>query len=417
VVTDLDSETKESDPETIQEAKITRVSFEKWRQIKKDRKIDPEQSVLLVSSKANAKPYVRKKPRSDPEASATEDNIADPVTKESRELGVPYRLAINSHYLLGAVAQCTGAEITEACNVFIRPFKYLVWYEAEIRQFFTDLELAYDQARRKARTEREHDSLEGGFRDEKSAVAVSDDKESVQKTETAASVADRAKRERDEFGCLLEFMDRDMAEIFEIKRQISDKSLKEVAFEHLWLLFRPGNITYRANVEGDANRRQAYRILHVIGGRVSLDTGKKFFDHAIMGREWDFDSESEERMFDTVKSSDREITSLIIDCCFIDCDGLRIGPRPKRFSIQRYNGTRPVTSLPLYPCFLHPDNAGISKTLIARGRQFIELAAGVHKKYEGRTIRVSNQTTRHTENSFVIPEAEVCGLFYNPTQS
>ncbi|KAK6340044.1 hypothetical protein TWF730_001819 [Orbilia blumenaviensis] len=404
---DSDSEKKEHAPEVIQEVKITRVPPEKWRQVKKERKIDPHQSVLLVSSKANFKVNLRKKRAEALKAGAAEKKTADPVTKESGQLDVPYRLAINSPYLLNAIGQCTGANITEDRNVLVRPFKYLVWYEAEIRQFFKDLELAYEQAEAEDQADLRHDSPKIGVRDDdNTAAAITDDGESAKKTETAREAVDRAKRERDEFRCLLEFMDRDMADIFDIKRQISDKTLKGIAFEHLWQLFRPGNIAYHFNTQDDGSRYQAYRILHVTGGRVCFDSGKKSSFNAVKDRTWESESETEERCRDIIGSSGHEVTSFLIDCFYFESDGLRIGPRSKRFVVPRYKGTRPINLLPLYPSFLHPDNQRIQAILLARGKQFIEAAGGTHKKYEGNTIRESNITTK-SYNNFMIDDAQV----------
>ena len=399
----------------IPEVKITRVPPEAWRQVKKERKIDPHQSVLLVSSKANVKTNLRKKRPSALKASATEKKTADPGTKGSGQLDVPYRLAVNSPYLLDAIGQCTGANITETQNVLVRPFKYLVWYEAEITQFVNELELAYVQAEAEAEAQAdlEHDSRKIGFEDDNTAAARVGDGESDKGTETARETADRTKRERDEFRCLLEFMDRDMADIFDIKRQISDKTLKGLTFEHLWLLFRPGDIAYHFNIQDDDNRCQAYRILHVTGGRLCFDSGKKCSFNAVRDRDWVSESETDERCRDIIGSSDHEVTSFIIDCFYIDFDGLRIGPRSKRFVIPRYKDTRSINSLPLYPSFLHPNNQRIQETLLARGKQFIKLATGAHEKYEGNTIRESNQTTKSYHN-FVIDDAEVCGLQIPP---
>lgn len=393
----------------IQQVKITRVPPEEWRRVKKERKINPHQSVLLVSSKANVKTDLRKKRRSTLKASATGNGTADPATERSRPLDVPYRLAVNSPYLLHAIGKCTGTNITETRNVLIRPFKYLVWYEAEIRQFCKDLELDYEQAEAEAQADLEHSSQNLGLKAANIAAAIKDDEKSDKETETLRQAADRAKQERDEFRCLLEFMDRDMADIFDIKHQISDKTLKELAYEHLWQLFRPGDIVHHPNAQDEGSRYQAYRIIHVTGGRVCFDTGKKSSFNAVRDRNWESESETEERCREAVSTSDHEMTSFIIDCFYIEFDGHRIGPRPKRFVVPRYKGTLPISSLPLYPSFLHPDNQRIQETLIARGKQFVELEAGIHKKYEGITIRESNQTTRNW-NNYVIGDAEVLDL-------
>lgn len=387
------NETKNTDPAKTQEAKITRVPPEEWRRVKKGRKLDLDQSVLITSSKVNVKANLRKLRRES--AIRKKKGESSQNAEVSQQLDVPYRLAINSQYLLHALGECIGEELTETQNVFVRPFKYLVGHEAEIRQFYADLESAYDQAEADAQAEvvQEKETSE----DEISAET---------EHETLREIADRAKRQRDEFRCLIEFMDHDMADIFDVKRQISNKTIKEIAFENLWQLFRPGQTSYLFQNRDDHRRCQALQILHVTGGREVFDSGKKCSFDPVRDREWDSETESEERCRDIVKASDHESTSFIIDSFHIDFDGFRMGPRPKRFVISRYVGARPVKILPLYPSFLHPNDSQIQEILLHRGKKFTELATGTHRKYDGFTIRESNQTTRGFYN-YVIADTEL----------
>jgi len=363
--------------------------------VKKERKIDPGQSVLIVSSKANFRANLRKRRKTTPKPSLPEKlpNDDHSVADESKRLDVPYRLAVNSRYLLDTLGQWVGPELSETRNVLVRPFKYLVFYEQEIRQFYQDLE---------AQVDAETDAEQGN-----GVAHATEDLDSGQ--ETAKQAASRAKRERDEFRCVIEFMDRDMADIFDIKRQIIDKTLNEIAFEHLWQLFRPGQAAYQFPAQDHGGRCQAFRILHVTGGRACFDFGKQSFD-PVRARDFNGESETEERCREIVRSSDNEITAFIIDCFSIDFDGHRVGPKPKRFAIQRYQGTRPIKILALYPAVLHPDDQQIQKQLQTRGRRFSELAPGVHKRYDGHTLRESNHVPSSYKN-YLIDQAEVCSSF------
>ncbi|KAK4204943.1 hypothetical protein QBC40DRAFT_75026 [Triangularia verruculosa] len=390
--------TEAADQAKAQETKITRIPPEQWRRVKKGRRINLGQSVLLVSSVANASTNMRKKKLA---STLRKAGARSQAVEEPGSLDIPYRLAINSRYLLSAIGECIGEQITEAQNVIVRPFKHLVTYEAEIRQFFSDLESTYEQA--EADLEAHVASKNDMAPDTQSHDA---------KEKNLREVADRAKRERDELRCLLEFMDRDMADIFDVKRQISEKTLKEISFEHLWQLFWPGQIIYQFKTQDDASRCQAYQILHVTGGRVAFDFGFKAIFDPVAARKWDGDSETEERNREMVTSTKDENTSFIIDCFCIDFDGVRIGPKSKRFVMPRYAGTRPLELLSLYPAFLHPNNHQIQESLLARGRKFTELAMGTHKRYDGQTIRESNYThpgvhIRGGYRNYVIPDAEL----------
>ena len=77
-----------------------------------------------------------------------------------------------------------------------------------------------------------------------------------------------AVRLRDQLGCLIGFMNDDMKEIFEVKRQIDTGTLTRISFNYLWLLFKPGD-----TILSGTTQRRAYRVLHVTGGRTILDIG------------------------------------------------------------------------------------------------------------------------------------------------
>ncbi|KAK0672652.1 putative ATPase [Cercophora samala] len=380
-------------PSKKQEPKITRVPPEEWRRVKKGRKIDLDQSVLIVSSKVNVKASLWKLRQASAMRKKTGESYQ--AHDKPRQLDVPYRLAINSKYLLEALGECIGERLTETENVFVRPFKYLVGHEADIRQFYSELVSAYEQAEADAQ-------IQAVQAQEAAGNKISTEAQQ----ETPKERADRARRARDEFRCVIEFMDRDMADIFDVKRQISNKTITEIAYENLWQLFRPGQITYHFNDQDDHSRCQALQVLHVTGGREVFDTGKKCLFDPIRDRAWESESEMEERCVDIIKASDHESSSFIIDSFSIDFDGFYMGPKPRRFVIPRYAGAHPVRRLPLYPAFLHPNDSTIQETLLARGKKFTELATGAHKKYDGFTIRESNQTSRGYHN-YAIPDTEL----------
>lgn len=103
-----------------------------------------------------------------------------------------------------------------------------------------------------------------------------------------------AKAERNQLRCLVNFMDSDMQDIFDVVRQLANRSLKEVAFEHLWLLYKPGDLVYTMKDPGEFSTYQAYRVLHVTGGRPILDTLNYCGFNAINDRSWEDASETEE---------------------------------------------------------------------------------------------------------------------------
>ncbi|KAL4738843.1 hypothetical protein BDV11DRAFT_215630 [Aspergillus similis] len=205
------------------------------------------------------------------------------------------------------------------------------------------------------------------------------------------------RRERDELRCLVEFMDHDMRDIFEIKRAIQANTLREIAFEHLWQLYKPGDVIYRT-VQDDDSRRQAYRVLHVTGGRVCFDTKKLSYFDPVNYRVWDSESEDERRCRDAVRRSGAQMTNFIIDCFYLESDGVRLSPRPKRFAITPYSGSRPIASLPLRPLQFDPQKEVLEKQLVARGARFMEVAQGKHMEYHGNTIEESKHSQYRHRN-------------------
>ncbi|KAK2812459.1 hypothetical protein FQN50_001460 [Emmonsiellopsis sp. PD_5] len=325
-------------PEEIakQEATITRVPLEEWRSVKPGPKIDIHQSVLLVSSKAGARAKLRRPAQLSPKLARDCAN----ASKENPEpLGIPYRLAINSSYLLNVLSHCTGEAFTESRNVLVRPFKYLVGYESEIRQFAEDTQLAYsrakdelakispetiiregmDQELQKSPNENQINVTTPNNVAEEPAPVAAACNGTDQELETREGQKDlinetkatyiRLENETQQLRCLLEFMDRDMRDIFDVKRHISDNSLEDIAFEHLWLLYKPGDLVLHSSPEQPNSRCQAYRILNVTGGRMCFDRRKDPswpYPEYVRDRGFDSASESEEKARDVVNSGGEE---------------------------------------------------------------------------------------------------------------
>ena len=201
----------------------------------------------------------------------------------------------------------------------------------------------------------------------------------------------RAKAERDQLRCLVDFMSSDMQDIFDVKRQTADRTLKEVAFEHLWLVYAPGDLVYKRDIIEGSSTYQAYRVLHVTGGRPILDTLNNCGFNSINDRDWEGESESEEKVRDTIRGSSLTITPVVIDCFSIDFDGNRMGPKSRRFVIPAFNGKRKVDALELCPPFSLPQHERLREELIERGRKFTRVANGSHKQYSGTTLRETKE--------------------------
>lgn len=340
------------------------------------------------------------------------DAISSP--EEVPQIDIAYRLAINSRTLLNILGECTGMGFPEDQNVWLRPFKYLVAYETEVRQALHDAELNFDQLEAKSPHQVDMSlSQSGASNPGPDLVQAKEDKSSTEAVglaiNTSVMDAPNVKAERDQLRCLVEFMDTDMQGIFDVKRKVTNKTLQEFAFEELWLLYKPGDLVYTWKSPDDISTYQAYRVLHVTGGRAIIDTANDSRFDAIRDRSWEDDSDTEERARDLIRSSPSNATPFIIDCFSIDFDGTRMGPKSKRFVIPSFIGKRKVDSLEICPSFSPPQPGMVHQAMIDRGRRFTQLAGGTHKRYSGTTLRESKELWESTYYywNYVIHEEEV----------
>ena len=397
-----------------QEPKIQRIPPWEWRKVKKECGINPRLPVLIVFSKGHGRVERRSTGRGSPRHNDT-PNSSDSHPGEEISSGIAYRLTINSRILLNLLRDCTGIEFPEDRNVWLRPFKYLVTYETGIRQALEDANVLLDPVNESSASPDQTDTIRNHDGDN---VPGTKPKEGEEVRADAAKLAppamgtSRVKAERDHLRCLVSFMDTDMRDIFDMKRQVAAQTLKEVAFEHLWLLYKPGDLVYSTKPPEDMSTYQAYRVLHVTGGRPILDTANKSNFDPVYSRNWEDESENEERACDSIRGSPSNVTPFIIDCFSIDFDGDRLAPKSRRFVIPKYNGNRKVDTLEICPSFSHPQHGRVYQAMVERGRRFTQLADKSHKQYSGTTLRESRELwqsnlTRMGWVNYIIHDEEV----------
>ena len=397
-----------------QEAGICRVPPWQWREVKNERKIKPDLPTLIASSKGYGMVGRRAAGRRSTKHRSTSGN-GNSKHQEEASLDVAYRLAINSRILLDVLGDCTGKDFPEDRNVWLRPFKYLVAYEAEIRQALQEAEATVKLVEVESEI-----SGHSATNEDQSAMSISSTTPTKEKSKEYINFSNSmphvstidsslAKAERDQLRCLVDFMDSDMQDIFDIKREVANQTLKEIGFEHLWLLYRPGDLVYTMKSPEDSGTYQAFRVLHVTGGRPILDTLNNCGFNAIHDRSWEEESDTEEKARDTIRGSPSDMTPLIIDCFSIEFDGNRLGPRCRRFVIPKFTSKRKVDALEVCPSFFHPQHENIHRDMVRRGRRFTQLALGTHKRYSGTTLRESRELWEsHTYYwNYVIHDEEV----------
>lgn len=414
-----ESKINEKDVQT-QEARIYRVPPWEWREVKRERVIQPNLPTLIASSKGHGRLGRRSNGRRSSRHSGT------PASRDSNQgeeplINAAYRLAINSRILLNILGDCTGMDFPEDQNVWLRPFKYLVAYETEIRQALQDAEMTFDQMKTKLEPYNQTEAIQ--FCNGVSNPSMKAAKGEGLSADAAASAPHissvdepRAKAERDQLRCLVDFMDSDMQDIFDTKNQVANKTVKEVAFEHLWLLYRPGDLVYTRRSPDEIGTYQAHRVLHVTGGRTILDSVNASGFNEIHDRSWEEESDSEEKARDAIRASPSNVTPFIIDCFSVDFDGNRLGPKSKRFVISAYTAKRKVDTLEVFPSFCHLQYAIVQRAMVDRGRRFTRLATGTHNRYAGMTLRESRELWEMNMYfyNYTIHDEEVLDFSYVP---
>lgn len=331
------------DEDIIPEPIITRVPTEQWRSVKsKWDQFEAGSGALIVST-----------------APGTDKSVV-----------MPNRLAINSEVLLAVFQKWSVPEISKSCNVLVWPFKHLIINEQKIKEALNEAEEDYQK-------ECNHEDSQ-----------LSESSESPVQTPKAKP---KSKRIRDELRCLVEFMDSDMHSIFDRRNKIQDATLKEIGFDYLWLLFKPGDLVFETDWDNGSNPLQAYRVLNVTGGRFkfhqniySMPPPEPYDAFSMNDDHIDFSGHSHSKM-----------TPFIIDCISIDFDGQNFGPRGKKVSILPYSGEKSILSLGVYPANFHPDYDNKRVELLTRGKKFMKMTKGAHKRYTGICQREPIPTTRN----------------------
>ena len=365
---------------------VTRITSDDWHDKRGARFAKPETSVLTVCN--TSRYWAGRVSLSASNNSNREIGKTGSVTGEVllAEITVerPYRLAICGYDLLKALEILFGMRLTLSNNVWIWPFKQIITYEDHIRQrliaeqnFVCEMDKDHFNQGRNLSNGTINSILENARTDHGSnGAGLLEHSESTEEDRRYAS----AVRLKSQLECLVQFMDEDMKELLSVKQRLSEGTLQNIAFEYLWLLFKPGDLIYTGSTQ-----RRAYRVLHVTGGRAILDIGEQAplnrRNSMQPTRSWE-QHEDQDLPFSHAKN-----TPFVIDAFYIDFDGDGFGPVPRRFVIQEFEGEHPIDTLPAFPAQFEKNGSETEKMLAQRGRRFMEMATVAHKRYSGLSAR------------------------------
>ena len=158
---------------------------------------------------------------------------------------------------------------------------------------------------------------------------------------------------------LVAFMNDHLGPKIELSHQVNAGSLTRISFVDLWYLFNLGQEVVSLN-----EHEQVFRVIS--------------YNHApsSIGRE-------------VIELPDAGVLHFIVTCVFFDFDGDQYGPVKRIFTIPEYEGSRSVTSLPVYPLACCPDTDAVRAVILKRGNEFINITSQqtvAHMMYYGLTL-------------------------------
>ena len=331
---------------------------------------------------------------------------------------VPDRLEINPLLLREDLHIATGIDLGDK-PVLLTPFKLLVLYEQEIRHHLERCEKTHKDLVDKARSTVALEPSSESTTNKEASAYVKDapllettlTKESIVEVMTAGptiiaeatekvSIVDtvlattlesgltaeeeaqfgpetvlsiKSARDRvDYLRSVVRFIDSDLQHIRTLRHRINNGTLKKIAFDDLWHLFNPGEVIVASN----RGHYQAYRVLHVSGGRPLFSS-----ERPLRGDNIDYKEPLLEENHKDWTRSDFDID------CFSTCfDGEEIAPIPRQFAIPEFEGERLITSLAAFPLKFAEDAASFKERLLKRGKKFKDVAVVSHQRYRGLTM-------------------------------
>ncbi|KAK8875058.1 P-loop containing nucleoside triphosphate hydrolase protein [Apiospora arundinis] len=280
-------------------------------------------------------------------ASPVGETVAD---VDADEAPLPERIRINSPALFRAITDINIAKRCPGPVLLFRPFRILVYYEQDLREWATKQEKLIGECAAKG--------TESG----------SDDDEDYEK-KLYAGLQDMR--------CLLSFIDN-----FIKKRQqyIASNRCEYVTFSILPFLYNPGDFVI------DKEERRAFQVFRVYSLPHRMLTRPAFWTDETFAK---FDN-----------------NPFVVYCKFLDANGTHIGPVSSFFIWNRFEGKRKITSFEIYP-FQYSKHTGLRNLLIERGKVFLEVAGTKHMHYSGLSI----DTREEIDSQVVIDFEEALDRF------
>lgn len=279
-------------------------------------------------------------------------------------ISVPERIRINSPWILSTLANIDKTLDATGPMVMLKPFKFLVHYETQIKDSIHTLESQVASSRSAALAQ------------ESTGTLTSDPISDAPKTQSVSQDTEHAQTTLEHMHCLAEFIDQYIKPTIHHFNKISTG---KVQFRDLWYIFKPGE--------------DIYIPIQIPRGTVSLDaamtTPEMFQDRYHMM--WRCTGVGGGRPIPPNAQRSNispESNPFKINCYYIDFDGKYFLPITHTFLIMPFIGERDITSLNLFPSRFLKDIDRIKGEHFTRGKMvFDNVASGfTHHYYVGPTL-------------------------------
>lgn len=313
---------------------------------------------------------------------------------------IPERIRINSVPIIFILLDIASENWFFTEITMLPPFKFLKYFEKEIRQSLVKLEVRWT-AVEKNETE---PSSEAG--DMKAPNEIYTNKDSNVEP-TAEELMDSVEALRD-MRCLVQFIDTYLKPQWQY---FDTAEYHKIQFADLWHIFKPGDDVFaplgtqtdsgsvkvgeqeqKAGQESLGPRKRndrsqtVWRVLSTTGGRPYLSADKN------------------DSVDDT--TTRRKQNSFWLWCYYIDYNGEKFGPVWRTFVIKPFQGEKDINSLEIHPLKFARNATGIKDRLRTRGLKFCEFKSPQHRYYAGLSLahQPNGDPMFYDEDTIVHPE-------------
>ena len=276
---------------------------------------------------------------------------------------VPERIRINSPWILQILAAIGKRIDVSGPIVMLRPYKFLIHYENEIRGSIRALEDQLSTSEAASSPDQSTDSLPS----EPSLHAY--------EMSTLAQDTESRRQTLQHMRCVTEFLDRYVKPTTNRLQNCLDSKIQ---FKDLWYIFRPGENIYmplrlpRGVVAPDAvsitpeifqgRYTMMWRVICAGGGRPNLADAKSL-------------------------RGNLKPNPFHVKCYYIDFDGKYFLPTAHVFSIMPFKGERDITALEFYPIRFMNDAQDLVQDHFQKGKMgFDNVNTFRHYYYSGPTL-------------------------------